>query len=407
MHKLRDFFKQGQPWIMIVTYGIILWMISQNMGPVFHTIEVFFKYLEPFFLGIAMAFVLNIPMKQCQKLITKHTKNLTPKKEKAIQTVSIVYSFLLAFAVIGLFGYLIVPPLINSISSFISNIANFVNGLLSNTDQIFTYLHLDPLDYQIDNATIQNWFAQMGLDWKNILTNLGNMLTSSGSSVLENLGRFTTTAGNWFLAMMLSIYMLSSKSTLIRQAKKLVAAIFPIEITQVIMTVFHRANLVFTKFISGQLVEAMIIGILEYIVMLIFKIPYAVLIACIVTIMALVPVFGATLACVIGFILVFSVSPWQAILFIIIYQCTQQFENAVIYPKVVGKSVGLPGIWTLLSIVVFGGMYGVMGMLVAVPLTALIYSFGSELINHSLKKKNLTVTTDQVIENNPEIAEKK
>ena len=402
MHKLRDFFKQGQPWIMIVTYGIVLWMISQNMSPFFHTVETFFKYLEPFFLGIAIAFVLNIPMKQCQSLFRKHTKNLTQKKEKIIQTISIVYAFLLAFAVIGLFGYLIVPPLINSISSFITNIVNFVNGLLANTDQIFTYLHLDPLDYQIDNATIQNWFAQMGLDWKNILTNVGNMLTASGTSLLENLGKFTTTAGNWFLAMMLSIYMLSSKTTLIRQAKKLVAAIFPIEITEVIMTVFHRANLVFTKFISGQLVEAMIIGILEYIVMLIFRIPYAVLIACIVTIMALVPVFGATLACVIGFILVFSVSPWQAILFIIIYQCTQQFENAVIYPKVVGKSVGLPGIWTLLSIVVFGGMYGVMGMLVAVPLTALIYSFGSELINHSLKKKNLTVTTDQVIENNTE-----
>ena len=273
MHKLRDFFKQGQPWIMIVTYGIILWMISQNMSPFFHTVETFFKYLEPFFLGIAIAFVLNIPMKQCQSLFRKHTKNLTQKKEKIIQTISIVYAFLLAFAVIGLFGYLIVPPLINSISSFITNIVDFVNGLLANTDQIFTYLHLDPLDYQIDNATIQNWFAQMGLDWKNILTNVGNMLTASGTSVLENLGKFTTTAGNWFLAMMLSIYMLSSKTTLVRQAKKLVAAIFPIEITEIIMTVFHRANLVFTKFISGQLVEAMIIGILEYIVMLIFRIP--------------------------------------------------------------------------------------------------------------------------------------
>ena len=245
-------------------------------------------------------------------------------------------------------------------------------------------------------------FANIGLDWNSITKNLNNVLSSlstAGISAIDIITNFTVQLGFWFMGFMLSIYLLASKETFIRQSKKLIAAVFDYDTTTIILRVMKKANEIFTNFVGGQLIEALIIGGLIYIALLIFKMPYAILIAALVAIMALVPVLGATLACVIGFILVFSVSPIKAIWFVIIYQVIQQAENTIIYPKVVGKSVGLPGIWTLLSIVVFGGLFGVLGMLLAVPTTACIYTFGSEIVNSRLKKKNLTVTDAKVIKN--------
>jgi len=393
--KFRQAFTEHKNWVWLITYAGLLWVFLNNLSAVFGVLHKFLQLMTPFFYAVGVAFVLNIPMKQCEGWIEKHTKE-NSRMRRGRRTWAITYAFVLALLIIVLFGWLIIPPLLKSIGSFFTNLVNIINGLVNNTDQLISYLNLNPIGIQVDSATIQKAFADMGLDWSSIVEKTTGYLSANSSTLLNNLASFSASMGNWLLGIMLSIYLLASKETMIRQAKKLVAAVFPVSASKEILRVCRQANVIFSNFISGQLVEALIIGGLEYLMMLLFRIPYAVLIACIVTVMALVPVFGATLACVIGFLLVFSVSPWQAVLFVILYQCTQQFENMVIYPRVVGKSVGLPAIWTLLSIIVFGGLFGVFGMLVAVPSTALLYSLGSEFVNKALARRRLQVTTEEV-----------
>lgn len=399
--KIKEDIKHIKLILIAITYFVLLIFIVINFSTIKNGIAQFFSLLTPFFYGLGIAYVANIPMKKIEKLIHDHLNenNIIYKYSRSI---SILLSFILVIAFIVIFASIIIPQLFETIANLFVNLANFINGIIDNIDQLFELFNIDPIDVSINSSTIEQIFTNIGLDWNNITKNLNNLLSglsTAGISVIDIITNFTVQLGFWFMGFMLSIYLLSSKETFIRQSKKLIAAIFDYDTTSKILRLLRKANEIFTNFIGGQLIEALIIGGLIYVALLIFKMPFAILIAALVAVMALVPVLGATLACVIGFILVFSVSPIKAVWFIIIYQVVQQAENTIIYPKVVGKSVGLPGIWTLLSIVVFGGLFGVLGMLLAVPTTACIYTFGSEIVNNRLKKKQLIVTDEEVYKN--------
>lgn len=399
--KIKEDIKHIKLILIAITYFVLLIFIVINFSTIKNGIAQFFSLLTPFFYGLGIAYVANIPMKKIEKLIHDHLNenNIIYKYSRSI---SILLSFILVIAFIVIFASIIIPQLFETIANLFVNLANFINGIINNIDQLFELFNIDPIDVSINSSTIEQIFTNIGLDWNNITKNLNNLLSglsTAGISVIDIITNFTVQLGFWFMGFMLSIYLLASKETFIRQSKKLIAAIFDYDTTSKILRLLRKANEIFTNFIGGQLIEALIIGGLIYVALLIFKMPFAILIAALVAVMALVPVLGATLACVIGFILVFSVSPIKAVWFIIIYQVVQQAENTIIYPKVVGKSVGLPGIWTLLSIVVFGGLFGVLGMLLAVPTTACIYTFGSEIVNNRLKKKQLIVTDEEVYKN--------
>ncbi|MCI5773418.1 MAG: AI-2E family transporter [Erysipelotrichaceae bacterium] len=402
--KYREDIKRLKPLLIAITYFVFLIFVVVNFNSIIGWINKFLRLLTPFFYGIGIAFVLNIPMRNCEAFIVKHTKptNYLYKRKRGI---SILFAIIVMFSLIGLFMSIIVPQLIITIGNLINNLARYLNSLLTNINQVFEFLHLDPLEFKINGDLINEVMKSVGVDVNNLSTTINNVLSgisSAGFSIVNNIGKFVVTLGNWFMGFMLSIYLLGSKETFIRQMKKIVASIFRYDICQEILEVSSKINEIFNNFISGQLLEALIIGGLIYIALWIFKMPFAILIGAVASVMALVPVFGPTLACCIGFILVLSVSPIKAVLFVIIYQTVQQIENTVIYPKVVGNSVGLPGIWTLLSIVVFGGLFGVIGMLLAVPFTACMYTFGSLLVNRSLRKKRLIVTDDVVKQENDE-----
>lgn len=399
--KIKEDIKHIKLILIAITYFVLLIFIVINFSTIKNGIAQFFSLLTPFFYGLGIAYIANIPMKKIEKMIHDHLNenNIIYKYSRSI---SILLSFILVIAFMVIFASIIIPQLFETIANLFVNLANFINGIINNIDQLFELFNIDPIDVSINSSTIEQIFANIGLDWNNITKNFNNLLSglsTAGISVIDIITNFTVQLGFWFMGFMLSIYLLASKETFIRQSKKLIAAIFDYDTTSKILRILRKANEIFTNFIGGQLIEALIIGGLIYLALLIFKMPFAILIAALVAVMALVPVLGATLACVIGFILVFSVSPIKAVWFIIVYQVVQQAENTIIYPKVVGKSVGLPGIWTLLSIVVFGGLFGVLGMLLAVPTTACIYTFGSEIVNNRLKKKQLIVTDEEVYKN--------
>lgn len=396
--KFKDQLRVLRLPLIVVTYTILLFFIAINFDNCLTIVNKFIGLMSPFFYGVGIAFVLNIPMKKCESLIAKYVpeSSFIYKKKRAI---GIVFAIMITFMFIGFFGSIILPQLFETIANLVSNLVVYINSLFNNIDEIFQFLHLDPINVSVNSDIINQILNNLGLNWNDLSATVNRILSSLGSagfSAIDFISRFTLELGYWFMGIMISIYLLSSKEKFIRQAKMLVATIFSYETSLDILFVTSRANSIFNSFISGQLVEALIIGGLIYVALLLFNMPFAILIASLASVMALVPVFGPTLACVIGFILVLSTDPLKAIFFVIIYQVVQQLENTIIYPKVVGKSVGLPAIWTLLSIVVFGGLYGVLGMLLAVPLTACIYSFGTDLVHRTLKRKRIVFEDDTI-----------
>lgn len=397
MEKFKKEISFLKPWLILTSYAVILIFLMINFNSILTAINKYLILLNPLLMAIAISYVLNIPMKEIEKNILKRIK---PNGiiHKNLRGISISLTLLLTIVILGFFGYIIIPQLIVSIVSLVNNLSNILNSIVNNTDAILKFFNLNPLDFEFSSAGINNFLNQFGLDVNKILNSLTGFVGLTSQSFLNYISKFVVTSANWFLAFMLSLYLLTGKETFIRQTKKIIAAIFSNKTTNRIMRYAQISNNVFSSFVTGQLVEALIIGILIYVALLITNMPYSLLIAAMASVLALVPVLGATIACIVGFLLVLSVSPIKAIWFVIIYQVIQQIEGTLIYPKVVGESVGLPGIWTLLSIIVFGGMYGVIGMLFAVPLTAIVYTTGSYLINKALDKKNIVVTTDEIKE---------
>ena len=397
MEKFKKEISFLKPWLILTTYAVILIFLIINFNSILTIINKYLVLLNPLLMAIAISYVLNIPMKEIEKNILKHIK---PNGiiHKNLRSISIFLTLILTVVILGFFGYIIIPQLIVSIVSLVNNLSTILNSIVNNTDAILKFFNLNPLDFEFSSAGINNFLNQFGLDVNKILNSLTGFVGLTSQSFLNYISNFIVTSANWFLAFMLSLYLLTGKETFIRQTKKIVAAIFSNKTTNRIMKYAKISNNIFSSFVTGQLVEALIIGILIYVALLITNIPYSLLIAAMASVFSLVPVLGTTVACIVGFLLVLSVSPIKALWFLIIYQVIQQIEGTLIYPKVVGESVGLPGIWTLLSIIVFGGMYGVIGMLFAVPLTAIAYTTGSYLINKALDKKNIIVTTDEIKE---------
>lgn len=396
MENLKLYINKLKPWLILSTYIIILLLIILNFSYLSKTFSQYLGLLKPFFYSIGIAYVLNIPMKKIEASLKKIIKDDKSFLGRKIRAISITLTVIFSLVIISLFALFILPQLFSSIGSLISNITNFLNGLAGNLTSILEFFNVDVPGFDFSQAGIENFLKEFGLSWKQIVETATSWITGAGFTAWDIVINFAAELTNWFVGFMLSLYLLSSKEAFIRQIKKVVAVILPFKRAKTFLKYGTITNGIFTNFVGGQLVEAFIIGILIYIMMFVTGIPYAILISSIVAIFALVPVFGAMIAMVLGFVLIFSQDPIQAIWFVVLFQVVQTFENNVIYPKVVGESVGLPGIWTLLSIILFGGMYGVVGMLIAVPLTACAYQIGSDYLNHHLNKKNITVTTEDI-----------
>ena len=397
MNNFKNELKSLRPWLIIITYSVILILIALNFSFVIGIISKYLNVLKPFFVGICIAFVLNIPMTKIENIILNKS-NKDTFVYKFSRAISMSLTVVFALVIVFFFGYIIIPQLIETIANLINNITNIINGIINNMDAILSFFKIKGINANIDTTSVDKFFSSVGLDWNSVIKSVTDMLSFTGLSVFSYISTFAVGAANIMLSFMLSLYLLAGKEKFIRQTKKLIAALFNREVTDLVMKYSKISHEIFTGFISGQLLEALIIGSLVYIALLIFKMPYSLLISSIISIMALVPIIGPILALIIGFLLVLSVDPVKAVWFGILVLSIQQFDGNFIYPKVVGKSVGLPGIWTLLSIVVFGGMYGITGVILAVPVTAILYATLSEFINKRLDKKGLIVTTDQIKE---------
>lgn len=371
--------KENIQKLMFMACGCILfaWILNNiaNFGVIFSGV---WKLLAPFAVGGMIAFVMNLPMTKIENLLLGKKTN---KERKWARAVAITITFILLLAIISFVLFLLVPELINNLKS----LAEQIPGLL---DAIKTWL----LNIAQDNPS---WKAQIG-DIANNLTSsnsVQNVITSSLNSLMDGSKGFimSVTSGltTAILAVVFAIYLLGQKEYLIRGTKKLVFAFLPKKHANKVIGIASLTNKTFAGFVTGQCLEAIILSVIFFLVLFIGGFPYALLISVITFVLAFVPMLGATFSAIIGALLIFPISPIRAVVFIVLSFIIQQLENNLIYPKVVGKSVGLAGIWTLVSIIVFGSLFGVMGMIIGLPIASIAYALLGETVNKKLTEKRL------------------
>ena len=359
--------------ILLIIIALVVYLTISNLEFIISIISKIFSALFPFILGIALAFILNIPMMKIETFLNKLQKNNT--KKIPTRGISITISLIIFLLFIIFVSFELVPELIINIESLIKSIPSIIN-------EIKIYLTNLLSDYPDMQKQILNVFNNNTSFNELLMTLLNNLVNGS----IGFISSFISSLITIFTSLVFAIYMLAQKEYLIKGAKKIINAYLP-KYNEKINSIAKLSNQTFTKFVSGQCLEALILGCIFFILLTIFRFPYALLISVITTITALIPIFGALIAIVIGAILIATINPLQSLLFIGIFIIVQQIEGNLIYPRVVGKSVGLSPIWTLLAVTVGGSLFGIVGMLIGLPLASILYAIFKKDLSSRLKEK--------------------
>ena len=379
--KLGDSLNEMKKWIVLVLIGVLAFWGLNNLELIFDVLGNIYRVFSPFILGFVLAYVLNIPMMKVEKLLKKAIPDkYEDKYGGAIRLVSIILSILLLVLIIAFVGFLLIPELIENIESLMNNIPAFIEGV---KDWVINLLDKYP-DVQRE---IEVMFAESG--------NVSGIVSSIFTYIINGIVGFVSGfVGGFvyiFTGIIFAIYMLCQKEYLVDGIKRLVYAFADKRKANKIMDISKLTNKTFSKFISGQCVEAVILGTIMFVVCLLGRFPYALIIGVLTALTALIPIFGAFIACGVGAVLIAITNPLQALIFIAVFVIIQQIEGNVIYPKVVGKSVGLSPLWTLLAITVGGNLFGVVGMIIGLPLASVVYAIGKESIKKKLDRKDIEI----------------
>ncbi len=357
--------------LLIITFTVLLIWAIYNHKLLLKYIGELYSLISPFVIGLCIAYVVNVIMRPIERLWMKLLSKCKGKwVEKMKRPICLLLSILLVIGIILAVVFIIMPELSDSVSSLVSMVPSYVSEVESWWEALA--LHLDKYGVEL---------PQFSFDTDKFIQILKDGGTAVLNTTLSATTSIVTAVINIVLALAFSIYVLAQKETLKRQSKKVLAKLMKPEKMQKLLDMLDLINRTFTNFITGQLTEAVIIGALCFIGMSIFRMPYAPAISVLVGFTALIPVFGAFIGTAIGAFLILLVKPIQAVWFVVFIIVLQQFEGNLIYPKVVGKSVGLPGIWVLVAVTIGGNAMGVVGMLISVPLCSVLYVVARNAVN--------------------------
>lgn len=358
--------------IILVIIGVTAYLMLSNFSFIIDIISKLGTAVFPFVLGIILAFVLNIFMTKIENLLIKFQKKTNYKfKTRGISITISLIIFILGVTFIALE---LIPEVIYNLEVLIKSIPN-----------IFTNIEKYIMNLLVDYPEVQKQLGEVFKDTANLNSIIVSVLNYIVNGSIGFITSFVNSIITIFTSLVFAIYMLSQKESLINGTKKVMKAYLPKDKVHKLLEIGTLSNTTFSKFVSGQCLEALILGCIFFIILTLFRFPYAILISVLTTITALIPIFGAFIAIVIGAILIATVNPLQALIFIIVFLIIQQIEGNLIYPRVVGKSVGLSPIWTLLAISVGGSLFGIIGMLVGLPLASVIYALIKKDMNNKLK----------------------
>ena len=365
----------------LILFTIIILIALWNYKILFEWIGVAFRIILPFIMGGGIAFILNIPMSFLEEKLFQN-KHLKDKKiaKKLARPVCLILTLAIVIGVVVLVMFVVIPELTRTFLSLGKTIQTFIPEAQRFLEDMFT-----------DNKEIPAWLSNLNLDVGKLTDSImsffqngaGNVLNSTMSAIGSIVSGMTT----FVIAFVFSCYVLLQKEKLNMQVKKVLYAYFSEKRVEWMFEVGSLASKAFSSFFTGQCVEALILGGMFFIVMSILNMPYTLLVSVLIAFTALIPIFGAFIGCFVGAFLILMVDPMQMIAFVVTFLILQQIEGNLIYPKVVGSSVGLPSIWVLAAVTIGGSLMGIVGMLIFIPIVSVIYTLFRASVYKRIKKK--------------------
>lgn len=377
----------------LIVFTAILFLCLWKHEVVFALLGGFFHVIFPFVLGGAIALILGVPMNYIERRIFPDYKKEASKIKKRIaRPVSLIVILLLLMGIIALTLLVLFPQLGKAFRSLGDSVQIFLPKMKEWAARIFH-----------NNTEIMNMIDSIELDWDKV-TDVGIRFLKNGAvdmlgSTMTVVRGIVSSIVTFFIAFAFACYVLLQKEKLKVQGKKVLFAFVPKGKAEATLEVLSLTYRTFSSFLTGQCLEAIILGSMFVVSMIILRMPYALLIGVIIAFTALIPIFGAFIGCILGFLMIFMVNPRQAVIFVVLFLVLQQIEGNLIYPHVVGNSVGLPSIWVLAAVTVGSKLMGITGMVVFIPIASVLYALFRELVYLELKKHKIkTVTADSVEE---------
>lgn len=369
----------------LILFTVLVFVALWNYKVIYRGIQFLGHVIFPFALGGAIAFVLNVPMRFLEEKLFQNTK--TEKKnwaKRVARPLSFILTVLLVVGIIGIVVFVVVPELGNTILNIGKTLQEFIPQVQTWAVKLFD-----------DNPELVAQIQAMEFEWDKILGSLVDFLKNGAGSVLDTTfaaaKSIVSGVSTFFIAFVFACYILLQKEKLSVQVRKLMYAFLPHDWTEIFIALGSVTYKTFSSFLTGQCLEAVILGCMFFVVMTIFRLPYALLIAVLIAFTALIPIFGAFIGCAVGALLIFMVSPMQALIFVIMFLVLQQIEGNFIYPHVVGNSVGLPSIWVLVAVSMGASLMGVVGMLIFIPIVSVVYTLLRGIVNRRLKEKKIEI----------------
>ncbi len=356
----KKLFKQ---LILLITFSVVLVAFIVKLDAVWGWVNNVLAAFEPLFIGFAIAFVLHRP---CNFFTRLYTQRLPEKGKAAARPLAVATSYVLLIAFVAVLVALVVPELIKSLERFVSNL----NTYGSNFQQLFDFV-VEKLQLEgLENLNFTGAFDNLN----SLLSRALELLTDTMPHVISATGVVVSAVVTGVLAIVFSVYMLSGAPRLLGQCRRIAVTYLPRKIVHPFLSVARLTADTFTRYVTGQVTEACILGCLCFVGMCIFQFDYAPLISVIIGVSALIPVAGAYIGAILAVVLLVMIDPMQAVWFLIFLVVLQQLEGNLIYPKVVGTSLGLPGIWVLAAVTVGSSLLGFVGLVISVPITAVLYT---------------------------------
>lgn len=371
--------KQG---IFYISYAMLLFFLLYNIKALLGAGSNLISMVFPFIIGAGIAFILSLPMGFIEKNIRKIDKKDRLGKWK--RPISLILTLVLFVAIIAIVVILIIPAVKDAAIKIMDTIPAF---LVTVADM------LEQADIPADE--LLTWINEMTINWsaigQKVLEFLKNWSTGFLASTVGVVSSVVGVVADGVVSFIFAIYILCAKENLYRQFKMILYAFVPERISDEVVRIGKLTHRTFANFFAGQCLEACILGGMFVVTMTIFRIPYAMLIGVLIAVTALIPIFGAFIGCGVGAFLILMVDPMKALFFLILFLILQQIEGNLIYPKVVGGSVGLPSIWVLVAVSVGASVAGVVGMILFIPMFSVIYALLRERTYANLKKKSVSV----------------
>ena len=381
----KGHFKDSQV-VKGITIGavlIVIYLALNNVTGILDSISYLAGLVMPFIIGAVIAFVFNVPMKAIEKGLNRlFDKRCKKKHPRLIRVLAYMLTLILILAIIAGVLFVVVPELVNTIADLIRQVPTAVNNLIN-------WLQVKLSAY----PEYEQKLNSISINWDSVLSNVMNFLSIGTKGIINGgigaISGFFSGVTNFFIGFVFSVYVLFQKERLTAQCKKLMYVCMPESRADKIIEVLRLTNTTFSNFLSGQCLEACILGTMFVITLSILRMPYALLIGIIIAVTALIPIVGAFIGCIVGVILIMMTSPLKALIFVGVFLILQQIEGNLIYPHVVGSSVGLPGIWVLVAVTIGGNLFGIMGMLTFIPISSVCYALLRTYVNRKVEEKEI------------------